>query len=123
MSLDPAYPTFGRVVICKDQLIKLLFCRGEPIPLNSWHTVRIERLAKDVSMFVNETLVKKHTSQSKNAHLDISKKDALYVGFVPEGIISHKVRKLNVPFEGELQELRINELPINLISVSCKFKF
>nr|pir hypothetical protein T13C2.5 - Caenorhabditis elegans [Caenorhabditis elegans] len=101
----------------------LSYIRGEPIPLNSWHTVRIERLAKDVSMFVNETLVKKHTSQSKNAHLDISKKDALYVGFVPEGIISHKVRKLNVPFEGELQELRINELPINLISVSCKFKF
>lgn len=56
--------------------------------------------------------------QSKNAHLDIAKKDVLYVGFVPEGVISHKVRKLNVPFEGELQMLRINELPLNLVNVS-----
>ncbi|EFP07680.1 CRE-AGR-1 protein [Caenorhabditis remanei] len=95
----------------------LSYIRGEPIPLNSWHTVRIERFAKDVSMFVNETLVKKHTSQSKNAHLDIVKKDVLFVGFVPDGEISHKVRKMNVPFEGELQELKINELPINLISM------
>ncbi|CAO4364773.1 unnamed protein product [Caenorhabditis nigoni] len=94
----------------------LSYIRGEPIPLNSWHTVRIERFAKDVSMYVNGTLAKKYTSQSKNAHLDILKNDVLFVGFVPNGVISHKVRKLNVPFEGELQELRINELPINLIS-------
>ncbi|CAI2344090.1 unnamed protein product [Caenorhabditis sp. 36 PRJEB53466] len=96
----------------------LSYIRGEPLPLNTWHSVRIERFGKEVSMFVNVTLVKKHTSQTKNAHLDIAKNDVLFVGTVPDGIISHKVRKLNVPFEGELQVLRINELPINLVSVS-----
>uniref|UniRef100_A0A8R1EUP9 Agrin n=1 Tax=Caenorhabditis japonica TaxID=281687 RepID=A0A8R1EUP9_CAEJA len=41
----------------------LSYIRGGPIALNSWHSVRIERFEKQVSMFVNETLVKKQQSQ------------------------------------------------------------
>ncbi|CAI5441601.1 unnamed protein product [Caenorhabditis angaria] len=96
----------------------LSYTKSEPIAINEWTTVKIERIGKNATMWINSKVVCRHVSAGQNQHLDLGKNNIFYVGFVDEeNDVARKVKKLNTPFNGQIQMIRVNELPLDLVKV------
>ncbi|KAI4497448.1 hypothetical protein M0802_007459 [Mischocyttarus mexicanus] len=109
LSLTGGFPQFrfdfgsGSAVISGDA----------PLTLGQWHTIKLQRVRREVTMLVDGQGSYKKASSGRKQGLDL--KGPLYVGGVPNHSIDVKEDITNIGFIGCISRLVISEKEIDLI--------